>query len=219
MNATRIAVRTAIASSTSVSRAPISVLMALSARGLFRVITAMRLSDTYSTSTDGSDPASSGEGGAKSSAFQRSMPVVLDMRSPRVVCSAFRTEVRQPPQGPQPWSEAVLPASGDDEGRHVRQPAANGVLRDGEDAGSVGRPGEGVLLGRRADEDPVIEPLGLDELELALEVCSGEDEHDAPVGTVVLQDAVGQHRAVARTPADHAMQPRVDAVLVVEGVP
>src|SRR5918998_1716983 len=218
MNATRMDVRTAIASSTSVRRSPISVLMALSECGLLRVITAMRSSNTYSTSTDGPDSASSGDGGAKSSDFQRSMPV-MDMRSPRVVCSGSGGEVRQPPEGPQPGGEAVLPAPGDDEGRHVRQPASDRVRRDGEDAGPVGRPDEGVLLGRRADEDPVVEPLGLDELELALEVCSGEDEDDAPVGTVVLEDAVGQHRAVARAPADHAVQPGVDAHLVVEGVP
>src|SRR5829696_7404307 len=154
MNATRMHVRTAIPSSTSVRRAPISVLMALSARGLFRVITAMRSSDTYSTSTDGSDPASSAEGGAKSSDFQRSMAVVWDMRSPRVVCSVVGGEVREPLQCSQPGGEAVLPASGDHEGREILQAAANGVVRDGEGAGPVGRPDEGVLLGRRTDEDP-----------------------------------------------------------------
>ena len=43
-----------------------------------------------------------------------------------------------------------------------------GPLRDRERPGPVVRPDERVLLGRSPDEDAVVQPLGLDELELAL---------------------------------------------------
>jgi hypothetical protein len=79
-------------------------------------------------------------------------------------------------------------------------------------------PDERISLGRGADEDAVVQPLGLDELELALGVRAGEDEDDAPVGAVVLEHALGQHRAVACAAPDHATQAHVDAPLVVERV-
>ena len=85
-------------------------------------------------------------------------------------------------------------------------------------ARAVVRADERVLLGRGADEDAVVEPLGLDELELALEVGAGEHEDDPAVGAVVLEHALGQHRAVARAAPDHAVQPDVDAAVVVQRV-
>src|SRR3954470_7999602 len=101
-----------------------------------------------------------------------------------------RIELREPAHGRQPRREAVFAAAGDDERRQVLQPAPDGALRDGEAAGAVVRADERVLLQRRTDEDPVVEPLGLDELELALEVRAGEDEDDAAIGAVVLEHAV-----------------------------
>ena len=70
-------------------------------------------------------------------------------------------------------------AAGDDERRQALQPAPDRPLGDGEHAGPVVGPDERVLLGRRADKDAVVQPLGLDELELALQVRTGEDEDDA----------------------------------------
>ena len=87
-----------------------------------------------------------------------------------------------------------------------------------EHAGPVVRADERVLLGGRADEDAVVQPLRLDELELALEVRAGEHEDDPAVDAVVLEHALGQHRPVARAAADHAVQADVDAALVVERV-
>ena len=128
-------------------------------------------------------------------------------------------EVRQPAQRPQARGEAVLPAAGDHERRQALQPAADRPLRDGKGARSVVRSGERVFLGRRADEDAVVQPLCLDELELALEVSSDEDEDDAAVRAVVLEDAFGEHRAVARADPEHAVEADVDAHLVIERVP
>ena len=62
------------------------------------------------------------------------------------------------------------------------------------------------MLARRAKEDTVVDPLRLDELELSAEMGPEEGEHDAPIGAVVLQDTVGQQRAVAGAAADHAVQ-------------
>src|SRR5207247_3349064 len=127
-----------------------------------------------------------------------------------------RRELPQPAQRSQTGGEAVLATARDDEGRQFLQAAADGPLRDREAARSFLRSGEGVLLGWGADEDAVVQPLGLDELELALQVRTGEHEDDPAVLAVVLEYSFGQHRAVARAAANHAVEAHVDAPLVVE---
>src|SRR5215207_311390 len=214
MTAARIVGRTAIVSRISVRRAPISVVMALSACGRFRVMSTTRPSIAYSTSTGCSGSARSDGGGPKSSAFQRSVLVgVLAMSSS---FDRSGVELRQPAKGLQPRRKAVLAAAGDHERRQRLEPSPDGPLRDREPPGPVVRPDERVLLGRSPDEDAVVQPLGLDELELALRVRAREHEDDAAVGTVVLEHAFGQHRAIARAAADHPVEADVDAALVVE---
>src|SRR3954447_10356586 len=100
-------------------------------------------------------------------------------RPPPVGPSRSCLELRQPAQSAQARREAVLASAGDDEGRQLLQPAADRALRHREAAGAVVGPDERILLLRCPDEDPVVEPLGLDELELAPEVRAGEDEDDA----------------------------------------
>ena len=84
MITTRTAGRTAIVSRTSVRLAPISVVMALSACGLFNVITAIDSPAAYSRSTGLSGSSPSGGGGPKSSAFHRSVSVELGAMAPPV---------------------------------------------------------------------------------------------------------------------------------------
>ena len=127
-------------------------------------------------------------------------------------------ELAEPAQRAQAGSEAVLAAAGDDERRQFLQAAADRPLRDREAARSVVRPDEGVLLGRGADEDAVVQPLGLDELELALQVRAGEHEDDSAVLAVVLEHPLGQHRPVARAPPNHPVQAHVDAAFVIERI-
>src|SRR5215216_2604274 len=116
MMATRTVGRTAIVSRTSVSRAPISVVIALSAWGRFRVMTATRPSEPYSMSTGESGSARSDGGGPKSSAFQRSVRVGLVATChPLLVAARSGLQLRQPAQRPQARHEAVLAAAGDDE--------------------------------------------------------------------------------------------------------
>ena len=91
-------------------------------------------------------------------------------------------------------------------------------MRDRQGPRPVVRSDERILLRGRADEDAVVEPLRLDELELAVQVRADEDEHDPAVGPVVLEDALREHRPVARPPADHAMQADVRGVPGVERV-
>ena len=76
----------------------------------------------------------------------------------------------------------------------------------GEPPAAVVRPDQRVLLAGRAEEFAVVDPLGLDELELPSQVRADEREHQPAVGAVVLQHAVGQRRAVGRAAADHAVQ-------------
>src|SRR5215204_475519 len=105
-----------------------------------------------------------------------------------------RREFRQPTQRAQTGGEAVFAAAGDDERRQFLQAAADRPLRDREAGGSFVRSDEGILLCRRADEDAVVEPLRLDELELALQVRPRKHEDDPAILAVVLEHPLGKHR-------------------------
>src|SRR3954471_16870350 len=106
-------------------------------------------------------------------------------------------QLRQPAHRAQARHEAVLATAGDDERRQVVQPATDRPLRHGEASGAVVRADQRVLLQWGADEDAVVEPLGLDELELAPEVRAGEHEDDAAIGAIVLEHTLGQYGPVA----------------------
>src|SRR3954454_16814090 len=95
-------------------------------------------------------------------------------------------QLGEPAQRAQARREAVLTAAGDHERRQVLEPAADRSLRDREAARVVVRSDERVGLARGADEDAVVEPLGLDKLELPFEMGAGQDEDDPPVDPVVL---------------------------------
>src|SRR4051794_22471704 len=177
MIATRTAGRTAMVSRISVRRAPISVVIALSACGRLSVISAICSAAAYSRRTGeaGSSPST---GGPKSRLFQRSVGVV-PVATGRLLRSGL--ELREPAERAQAGGKAVLAAAGDDERRQLLQPAPDRPVRDGQASRPVVRPDERVLLGGRADEDAVVEPLRLDELELAVQVGADEDEHDPAV--------------------------------------
>src|SRR5918997_1282078 len=129
-----------------------------------------------------------------------------------------RVELREPAHRPQARREAVLAAERDDERRQVLEPAPDRPLRNGEAARPVVRTDERVLLQRGADEDAVVQPLGLDELELSFEMRAREYEDDAAIGAVVFEHALGQHRSVARAAPDHAVQADIDSAVAVQRV-
>src|SRR4051794_26540235 len=89
---------------------------------------------------------------------------------------------------------------------------------DRERSGAVVRPDQRVFLRWRAEEDTAVDPLGLDELELPLQMGSDEDEHRSPLGSVVLADIWRKRRAVGGTAADHAVQPVDSDEFVLERV-
>src|SRR4051794_30908964 len=215
MIATRTAGRTAMVSSTSVSRAPISVVIALSACGRFSVITAICSPAVYSSSTGESGSSPSAGGGPKAKGFPRAGGFV-QVATGRLLGSGL--ELREPAERAQAGGKAVLAAAGDDERRQLPEPAPDRPVRDGQRPRPVVRPDERVLLGGRADEDAVVEPLRLDELELAVQVRADEDEHDAAVGSVVFELARREHWPVARAAADHAMEADVGRHLAVQRV-
>src|SRR5918998_937071 len=129
-----------------------------------------------------------------------------------------RVELREPAHRPQARREAVLAAARDDERREILEPAPDRPLGNGEAARPVVRTDERVLLQRGADEDAVVQPLGLDELELPFEVRAREYEDDAAIGAVVFEHALGQHRSVARAAPDDAVQADVDGAVAVQRV-
>src|SRR5918993_2088877 len=218
MTATRMDGVTAIVSNASVNRVPISVVIALSACGRFSVITATRPSATCSTRTEWSGSMPPVGGGPKSSASHRSVPVELVMSFPCRCVGASCVELREPTQRLQTRCEAILSAASDDERGQLGQPASNWLLWNRECARPVIGSDHWILLGRGTDEDAVIEPLRLDELELPVQMRSGEDEDDASILPVVVEHAFRQHRAVTRPPADHPVEPRIDTALMIQGV-
>src|SRR5829696_1675218 len=141
------------------------------------------------------------------------------MSSPVVGARRSRIEICEPSERSQPRRETVLPPAGDHKGRYIRQPTSYRTPRDREAAGAVVRTDERVLLGWRTDEDAVVQPLRLHELELAVEVGPGEHEDDPSVGAVVVQHPFGQHGPVARPSADHPVQSYIDAALGGQGIP
>src|SRR5260370_7818769 len=88
-----------------------------------------------------------------------------------------------------------------------------------ERSAPVVRPAQRVFLRRLPEEDAAVDPLRLDELELPLQVGSHEDEHNSPLGPIVLEDALRKRRAVAGAATDHAMQPVDSNEFLFERVP
>src|SRR4029453_14547730 len=117
--------------------------------------------------------------------------------------SPLRVEVGEPAQGPQARHKAVFAAAVDDELGQLCQAPADRLLGDGELFGPIVRPGKRVYVGGCAEEGAVVDPLRLDELELLAEPRLKAEEQDAAIGPVVLQDALGQHRAVAGATPDY----------------
>src|SRR5206468_9056182 len=73
-------------------------------------------------------------------------------------CCRSGVPIREPAQRSQARGEAVLAATGDDERRHAGETPPDRPPRDRERPRAVVRPGDRILLGRGADEDPVVEP-------------------------------------------------------------
>src|SRR5258708_1966861 len=75
-------------------------------------------------------------------------------------------EIAEPAQGAQPGHEAVLAAARDDEPRKCLQAPPYRPPGDGEVTGAVVGPDDGGPCLAGAEEDAVVHPFGLDELEL-----------------------------------------------------
>src|SRR6266508_3361667 len=86
-------------------------------------------------------------------------------------------------------------------GRNAYSPPRDGVV-----AGTVVGADDGVAGVPGAEEDAVVHPLGLGELELPARVGADEREHESAVGAVVVEDAFWQRRPVGGAAADHAVQ-------------
>src|SRR3954453_15355325 len=95
----------------------------------------------------------------------------------RATCRTWPSGVQlgEPAQRTQTRKEAVLATPRHDEARHVLQAPPDRPLRDGDAARSVAMPGHRVLLARVPDEVSVVDPFGLDELELPVQVGADED--------------------------------------------
>ena len=84
---------------------------------------------------------------------------------------------------------------------------AHRPARDGKAVALGVRADDGILGVIRPEEDAIIDPLRLNELELPPEVRADEREHQPPIGAVVLQHSVRKERPIRSTAADHTVDP------------
>src|SRR5215469_7654071 len=90
-------------------------------------------------------------------------------------------QVGNPAQSLKTGHEAIFAASCNDELWQTAQAPTNRLLWNGEDVGSVVWPTDRILLGGRIDEEALVNPLGLNELELPLQLGSDEHKHESPI--------------------------------------
>src|SRR5262249_52112326 len=95
------------------------------------------------------------------------------------------------------------------EPREPLQSLGNRPAWDDEATGARIRSGDRILGLAGTEEDAVLDPLRLNELELPPEVRSDECEHQSAIGAVVLEDSFRQERTVGGSTSDHSMDPRV----------
>src|SRR3954451_14803892 len=126
--------------------------------------------------------------------------------------------IRQPAQARDAGEEAVLTSYRGHEPGYAMHASAYRSARDGERAAAVVRPGDRVVLVVEAHEVAVVLPLRLDELELAGNGRTHEDEHPSPFHTIVFHRPLGQHGAVGEAAPHDAVDIHVRN-FVFEGVP
>ena len=104
-------------------------------------------------------------------------------------------------------AEAIFTAPRDDKPWEALQAPANRPPRNCKAVALTVRPDDGILGVARANEDAVIDPLRLDELELPPQMRSDEGEHQPPIGAIVLQNSFREQRAIRGSTPDHPMYP------------
>ena len=80
-------------------------------------------------------------------------------------------------------------------------------------------PASGSFSARGAKKDVVVQPLRVPGHRTRRSRECYEDEDDAAVGAVVLEDPFREHRAVAGAAPEHTVEADIDAHLVIERVP
>jgi len=122
----------------------------------------------------------------------------------RVMTCSLGFKVCKPAQRGQARHEAVFTATSDDEVRDALEAFPKRPARESERTTVSVRPDDRVFVFPGPDEDPVVNPLGLDKLELPAEVCPNECEYQPPVGTVIFEDALGKRRVAGAYSAQAA---------------
>src|SRR4051812_29915202 len=78
----------------------------------------------------------------------------------------------EPSQRAQAGHEAIFAAARDNKVRDSLKAFADRLARQSERAAVAVRSGDRVFIVRAAEEYPVVDPLGLDKLELSADMCS-----------------------------------------------
>src|SRR3954452_16705206 len=111
-------------------------------------------------------------------------------------------KIGKPAQGPQSRHEAILATTRNDKPRQPLKAPADRSSRNYQVAALIVGADDGILGAARPEENAIVYPLRLDELELASQVRPHKGEQQPPVGPVVLQYSFPQRRTISCSAAN-----------------
>src|SRR5689334_8214908 len=98
----------------------------------------------------------------------------------------------EPTQRSQSRHEAILTATSENELRDSLATPAHRFTRNSKTTWTTGRSGDRIPFRPGSEEDTVVYPLRLHELELPADVSPNESEHQPAIGAIVVKDAFRQ---------------------------
>src|SRR5688500_216354 len=129
-------------------------------------------------------------------------------RASPIIGVLLRLEIGQPSEGAQPRHEAVFAAARDYELRDAIQPFSYRLAWHCKTARVRIRSGDRIFIIAGAEENAIVDPFGLNELELSSQVCSYEGEHQSALSAVVFSDTFGKRWTVRCPAPDHPVYAR-----------
>jgi hypothetical protein len=117
-------------------------------------------------------------------------------------------KIGKPAQSAQPRHEAVFAPARDDEVRNAMKALSHRLPRHCETTLVGGRSDDRIFIVASTEENAVIDPFRLYELELPAQVRPYECEHQTTVGSVVFDEAFGKWWTICRSTPDHPVYAR-----------
>ena len=135
-----------------------------------------------------------------------------------VLVSASGFKAGQPAQSPNSGHEPVFATAGHDKPRQTLQAPSDRTPRNGETLTGLHCSDDRILVGVSAKENAVIDPLGLDKLELPSKMCSDKSEDQPAIRTIVIDHTFRKQGPISGSTPDHSVNPRHSRYLCIPRV-